>query len=51
MFQVLLKHGADPDAQSKFDKSPSDISNDIGRPDLANILQVYSAHDLFFSLL
>ena len=42
MFQVLLKHGADPNAQSKFDKTPADISNDLGRTDLANILQVYT---------
>ena len=38
--QVLLKHGADPDAQSKFDKSPADISHDTGRPDLRDLLMV-----------
>jgi len=35
-----LKHGANTEAESKFDKTPIDISDDNGRPDLKDILLV-----------
>lgn len=38
--QLLLKHGADVHALSKFDKSPFDIALDIQHAELANLLQV-----------
>ncbi len=40
--EVLLKHGASPDLESKFGKSPLDIASDNGRPDLYEILLVCS---------
>jgi len=36
--EVLLKHGAMVDAESKFDKTPGDISDDNGRPDLKEVI-------------
>ena len=38
--EILLKHGASPDLESKFGKSPLDIASDNGRPDLYEILLV-----------
>lgn len=38
--QLLIKHGADVHALSKFDKSPFDIALDIQHAELANLLQV-----------
>ena len=38
--QVLLKHGASVEAESKFDKSPADVADDNGRPDLKEIIEV-----------
>jgi hypothetical protein len=38
--EVLLKHGASPDLESKFGKSSLDIASDNGRPDLYEILLV-----------
>ena len=38
--EVLLKHGASPDLESKFGKSALDIASDNGRPDLYEMLLV-----------
>ena len=35
-----MKHGANTEAESKFDKTPVDISDDNGRPDLKDMLMV-----------
>ena len=40
ILQVLLKHGASVEAESKFDKSPADVADDNGRPDLKEIIEV-----------
>ena len=43
--ELLLKHGADPNHESKFDKTPLEIASEIGRPDIFELLQVIITHD------
>ena len=38
--ETLLKHGANPNMESKFDKTPLEIASENGRPDIFEILQV-----------
>ena len=38
--ETLLKHGANPTVESKFDKTPLEIASENGRPDIFEILQV-----------
>ena len=38
--EALLKHGANPNIESKFDKTPLEIASENGRPDIFEILQV-----------
>lgn len=38
--ETLLKHGANTDVESKFDKTPFEIASQNGRPDIFEILQV-----------
>ena len=38
--EMLLRFGADPNALSKFDKSPLEVASDNGRPDIFEMLQV-----------
>ena len=38
--ETLLKHGANTDVESKFDKTPFEIASENGRPDIFEILQV-----------
>ena len=38
--ELLLKHGANPNLESKFDKSPLEIASENGRPDIFELLQV-----------
>ena len=35
-----MKHGANPNSESKFDKTPLEIASENGRPDIFEILQV-----------
>ena len=37
--EVLLKFGADVNAESKFDKTPLEIASDNARPDIYEMLQ------------
>jgi len=37
--EALLKHGANPNIESKFDKTPLEIASENGRPDIFEILQ------------
>ena len=39
--ETLLKHGANTDVESKFDKTPFEIASENGRPDIFEVLQVY----------
>ena len=38
--EALLKHGANTNIESKFDKTPLEIASENGRPDIFEILQV-----------
>ena len=38
--ETLLKYSADPNFESKFDKTPLEIASDNGRPDIYEMLQV-----------
>ena len=37
--EVMLKFGADVNAESKFDKTPLEIASDNARPDIYEMLQ------------
>ena len=39
--EILLKHGANTNIVSKFDKTPLEIASENGRPDIFEILQVF----------
>ena len=57
--EVLLKFGADVNAESKFDKTPLEIASDNARPDIYEMLQnaeqfrcgIADLSDLGFALL
>ena len=38
--EMLLKFGANPNLESKFDKTPLEIASENGRPDIFELLQV-----------
>lgn len=38
--EMLLQHGADPNAESKFGKSPITIASEAGQVDLVRILML-----------
>ena len=50
--EALLKHGANPNIESKFDKTPLEIASENGRPDIFEILQVIRRNrqnDIFYN--
>ena len=49
--EALLKHGANPNIESKFDKTPLEIASENGRPDIFEILQVRRnrQNDIFYN--
>ena len=49
--EILLKHGANTNSLSKFDKTPLEIASENGRPDIFEILQVINESHLTYSLL
>ena len=40
--ELMLKHRANTNIESKFDKTPLEIASKNGRPDIFEILQVVS---------
>ena len=40
--ELLLKHGANTEARSKFDKTPMEIASDNNNADLFEMLEVQS---------
>ena len=46
--ELLLKHGANTNIESKFDKTALEIASENGRPDIFEILQVWMEMFCFY---